>query len=158
MRQFSVSDDGDGGSTGRFAGLVPQSLAVRALSVAVRGPDTVTVGEPARFVVAVKNRLPVAVRVTHPTSRVWGWRVDDVPEADERGLEPPEATRATVLSGGERRTFEATWDGRIRRRGDDGDRWVAYPGRVDFTGYLAVPDWRARGAYDELSVEVSAEH
>ncbi|UPW02107.1 hypothetical protein M0R88_08425 [Halorussus gelatinilyticus] len=156
MRQFSLSDD-DGSGTGWAAGLVPESLAVRALSVTVHGPETVTVGESARFVVAVRNRLPVSVRLTHPTSRVWGWRVDDAPEADERGIEPPEATRTTVLGGGERRAFSATWDGRIRRRGRDGDEWVAYPGTVAFTGYLAVPDWRARGAYDELSVQVVAD-
>ncbi|WP_135852384.1 hypothetical protein [Halorussus salinus] len=153
MRQFSLSDD-EGGSTAWFAGLVPESLAIRALSVEVHGPDTVTVGEPARFVVAVRNRLPVAVRLTHPTSRVWGWRVDDVPEADERGLEPPEQTRTTVLGGGERRTFEAEWDGRIRRRSDAGDQWVARPGTVEFTGYLDVSGWRARDAYDKLSVKV----
>jgi len=157
MRQFSLSDDDEGGSTAWFAGLVPESLAVRSLSVEVHGPETVTVGEPARFVVAVRNRLPVAVRLTHPTSRVWGWQVDDVPEADERGLEPPEQTRTTVLGGGERRTFEATWDGRIRRRSREGDRWVARSGTVDFTGYLDVSDWRARGAYDDLSVRVVAD-
>lgn len=153
MRQFSISDD-EGGGTAWFAGLVPQSLAARALSVTVRGPDTVNVGEPARFVVSARNRLPVAVRFTHPTSRVWGWLVDGVPEADERGLEPPEETRTTVLGGGERLTFHATWDGRIRRRGVDGDQWVARPGTVDFTGYFAVSDWRSRGAYDDFSVQV----
>lgn len=157
MRRLPTSGDGDGESHQRggwLAEVVPDRVAVRALSVAVRGPETVTVGEPARFLVSVRNRLPATVSLTLPSSRLWGWRVDDAPEADERNYEAPETARTVTFGGSERRVFEATWDGRVRRSGGDSDVWVPHEGPATFTGYLAVEDWERRGLYDRLSVEV----
>lgn len=146
--------DGDRSDGGWLARVVPDAVAVRALSVEVRGPETVTVGESARFLVVVSNRLPVAVRVELPTSRLWGWRVAGVPEADERGYEAPDTPRTVTFGRGGYRVFKATWDGRIRRAGESGDRWTPREGTVSFTGYLAAEGWERRGLYDERSVEV----
>lgn len=102
---------------GWIAGVVPDAVALRGLSVAVHGPDAVTLGEPAEFHVVVRNRLPVAVSVTLPTSRLWGWQVDGVPEADERGYDAPDTSRGVTFAGGERKAFSVEWDGRVRRAG-----------------------------------------
>lgn len=159
MRRLPTSggglETGSGGGVGRWlAGLVPDPVALRALAVEVRGPDTVTVGEPARFVVTVRNRLPATVSVTLPTPQVWGWCVDDAPEADERGFEPPEATRPVTFGRRERREFAAVWDGRIRRSDTDGNVWVARSGTHQFTGYFAAEKWEQRGLYDRHEVRV----
>jgi hypothetical protein len=136
------------------AGVVPEAVARRGLSVEVRGPETVTLGEPARFYVAITNRLPVAVSVTLPTTRLWGWQIDGVPEADERGYEAPETSRTVAFARGGRKVFSTEWDGRVRRTGDSGDVWVDCEGRSRFTGYLAVEGWEDRGLYDEMDVFV----
>lgn len=146
-----LSDRNDGGW---LAGVVPDAVALKALSVDVHGPETVTLGEPARFFVVVRNRFPVTLRFTLPSSRLWGWHVDDAPEADERGYEPPDAPRTVIFGRNERRVFEATWDGRIRRAERSGDRWIPHEGTAAFTGYLAADGWERRGLYDELTVEV----
>ena len=154
----SLSDrdvfDGDRGDGGWLSGVVPDAVARRALSVEVRGPATVKLGEPARFFVVVRNRLPMAIELTLPTSRLWGWRVDGAPEADERGYEPPNAPRTVTFGRSQRRVFEAIWDGRIRQADESGDRWIPHEGTAAFTGYLAIDGWERRGLYDELSVEV----
>lgn len=155
MRRLPMSSDDDLRSSGDWvAGLIPDAVALRALSVAVRGPDTVTLGEPTRFVVVVRNRFPASVAVTLPTARLWGWRVDDVPEADERGYEPPNQERTVAFAGSERKVFEATWDGRVRRSTDEGNVWDDREGACEFTGYLAADGWERRGLYDRKQVEV----
>ena len=158
MRAYdALSDDGsDGRSAGWLSRFVPRELAFRALAVEVRGPDAVTLGEPARFVVSVRNRLPIPLAVTLPTSRLWGWSVDGAGEADERGHAPPDTSRRVAFGRRERRTFAATWDGYVRRSDGErtGDRWVPVEGRVTFTGYLAADDWERRGLYDRLKLRV----
>ena len=156
MRRLPMSsgDDLRNDGDGWVAGFIPDAVALRALSVAVRGPDTVTLGEPTRFVVVVKNRFPASVAITLPTARLWGWRVDDAPEADERGYEPPSAERTVAFARNERKVFEATWDGRVRRSTDEGNVWVDREGACRFTGYLAADGWERRGLYDRTTVEV----
>lgn len=155
MRRLPMSSDDDLQNHGDWAaGLIPDAVALRALSVAVRGPDTVTLGEPTRFVVVVKNRFPASVAVTLPTARLWGWRVDDAPEADERGYEPPNAERTVAFARNERKVFEATWDGRVRRSTREGNVWVDREGVCQFTGYLAADGWERLGLYDRKAVEV----
>ncbi|WP_135830252.1 hypothetical protein [Halorussus halobius] len=136
------------------AGLVPDAVVLRGLSVEVRGPDRMALGEPTRFRIAIRNRLPLPVSVTLPTSRLWGWQVDGVPEADERGYDAPDANRTVVFARGERKVFEAAWDGRIRRSSVDGDVWTDQEGPCEFTGYLAADDWERRGLYDRTEVVV----
>ena len=157
MRRLpTVSDDEslERESGSWLAGVVPDAVALRGLSVEVRGPETVRLGEPARFWVSVRNRLPVAVSVTLPTSRLWGWQVDGVPEADERGYEPPETGRTVRFARGERKAFTTTWDGRVRQASDEGDVWVDREGPRRFTGYFAVEGWEERGLYDRIEVVV----
>lgn len=155
MRRLPTSSgDFDDEDSGWTAGLVPDAVALRGLSVEVRGPDRVTLGEPARFRVGIRNRLPMSASVTLPTSRLWGWRVDDVPEADERGYDAPETNRTVVFARGERKVFEATWDGRIRRSDTGGNVWVDREGTCEFTGYLAADGWERRGLYDRTEVVV----
>jgi hypothetical protein len=154
MRHHPVLWDDEGSDAGCFGKIVPDAIAWRALSVEVRGPETVTVGEPARFLVVVRNRLPAGVNLTLPTSRLWGWRVEGAPEADERAYEAPDAQRTVTFGRSQRRVFEATWDGRIRRADESGDCWTPCEGTVSFTGYLAVEEWERRGLHDELLVEV----
>lgn len=149
-----LTTGGESGTGSWLAGLVPDSAALRALAVEVRGPETVTVGEPARFDVTVRNRLPATVSVTLPTPRVWGWLVDGAPEADERGYEPPETTRTVTFGRRERREFATAWDGQIRRADGDGNVWVARTGKYRFTGYFAAEAWERRGLYDRHEVRV----
>lgn len=155
MTPFRALGDDDGRASGGWlAAVVPDSLAVRALSVEVRGPSRVTVGDPVEFAVVVQNRLPTPVSLTLPSSRLWGWEVDGLPEADERGYEAPDAQRIVTFGRREQRVFETRWDGRIRTRDDGSDRWVPSHGPVTFTGYLAVPSWEQRGVFDTQQIEV----
>jgi len=157
MRYLPTSSDEEfDGETGSWvASLVPESVALRALAVELRAPDAVALGEPTTFYVVVRNRLPVPIAVTLPTPKLWGWLVDDAPEGDERGYEPPDAERTVAFGSRERRTFTATWDGRVRRSGRDGDVWDDRRGTHDLTGYLAAEEWERRGLYDcrEVTVE-----
>lgn len=173
MRRLpTVGDDENlNESASWLAGVLPDAVALRGLSVEVRGPETVTLGEPARFHVSIRNRLPLPVSVTLPTSQLWGWQVDGVPEADERGYEPPETERTVVFHRGERKVFSTTWDGRVRRNDDEenrrsdgegeesaareaGDVWVDREGPCRFTGYLVADRWEERGLYDRTEVVV----
>lgn len=141
-------------NAGWLAGMVPERLAVRGLTVDVQAPDTVSVGSPSPIAVTIHNRLPLPVVFTLPTSRLWGWLVDTMPEADSRGFEPPAVERRFGLDRGQRRTFVATWDGRVRKRGDDGDVWQDARGTHTITGYLAAKHWCERGLYGESTVDV----
>lgn len=156
MRRLpTVSDDESvSQSSGWLAGAIPDAVALRGLSVEIRGPETVTLGEPARFQVAVKNCLPMSVSVALPTSQLWGWQVDGVSEADERGYEPPDTGRTVAFARGERKAFSTTWDGRVRQSGDEGNVWVDREGTRQFTGYFAVEGWEERGLYDRMEVDV----
>lgn len=155
MRFDYVTDgENDGRSGSWFSRAVPRPVVLRALDVKFRGPTKVTVGDPETFVLTIRNRLPIPVALTLPTSRLWGWSVDDVPEADERGFDPPDATRRVAFARNERRVFTTTWDGQVRRAGERGDEWVPQEGTCRVVGYLAADDWERRGLYDDHEVRV----
>ncbi|WP_158059122.1 hypothetical protein [Halorussus halophilus] len=155
MRFDYVTDDENDGRAGSWVTrLVPRELVLRALAVDLRGPATLTVGEPETFVLTVRNRLPIPVALTLPTSRLWGWSVEGIPEADERGFEPPAVARRVAFARRERRVFPLRWDGFVRRAGATGDEWVPQDGSCQITGFLAVDDWERRGLYDDLEVRV----
>lgn len=137
---------------------IPRRLALRALAVDLRAPARVTPGEPVRFQVSIRNRLPVAVSVELPTSRVWGWAVDGVPEADERGFEPPDEPRTMTFGRRERRVFEGHWDGTVRRSGAEGDVWVPVPGTHTLSAFLAVPDPHRWSVAARATVAVGSPH
>lgn len=140
---------------GWAAKLVPRALAIRGLGVAVTGPDTVRVGEPTTFAVRIRNRLPAPVSIQLPTARLWGWAVDDVTDADARDLSPPDVARSVTFGIRERRRFDWTWDGTVRRPREDGStEWVPVPGRHTVTGYVAAADWERLGLYAETPVTV----
>ena len=124
------------------------------LSVELHCPETFALGERTRFAVSIRNRLPVPLAVALPTSRLWGWAVDGIAEADARGYELTRVPHATAFDRGERRMFEATWDGRIRRAGDRGDVWEASPGTHTLSGYLAVADPEERGVIAQRTISV----
>lgn len=147
-----------GGGSSWFDRLVPSFLARAALTVEVRTPKTIQLGNQTPFYVVVKNRLPVPVSVSTPTSRLWGWEVDGALEADRRSFSPPATGRSVRFSGRERRVFEATWDGRICDEGDNGPVWIDAEGTHTLTGYLAVENWKYRGLCAETEITVSDGH
>lgn len=146
----SRSDD----TPGFLSRLIPNALALRWLDVDLRAPGQVTVGESTEFLFQVRNRLPVPVSLTLPTSRLWGWTVDGVDEADARGYQPPESPRTVTFKRRERRTFSDTWDGTVRRPSDGGDRWEPHVGACTLTAYLAVDGWRRRGLFASAQISV----
>ena len=137
------------------AKLLPNPIVYRSLAVALTVPETVQVGTPTTFTLRVRNRLPVTVSLPLPTSRVWGWTVDDLNEADERGYAPPAHPRTISLSSRGERRFEWSWDGTIRRMRDDSkDEWVPAMGTHAVTAYIAIADWETRNAFDRANVTV----
>ena len=144
----------DGRRSSWLSRVVPSRAALRALAVDLRAPARVTVGEPAAFQVSIRNRLPLPVAVELPTSRVWGWAVDGVPDADERGFGPPAEPRTVRFGGRERRVFEGRWDGTVRRSGPAGDVWEPVPGTRSLSAFLAVSDPERRGVAASASVTV----
>lgn len=151
-----LSPDPAGGidDTGSFfAGLVPDPVALRCLSVELRAPREIVVGEPTTFLLRIRNRLPAPVSVRLPTSRLWGWAVDGIPEADERGFEPPETSRTVAFRTRETKQFEGAWDGHIRRAGIDGDVWRPEAGTHTLSVHLATEDPR-RQLSDSVQVTV----
>ena len=147
----------DGKRSSWLASLVPRRIALWALGVDLRGPARVKPGEPAQFQLSIRNRLPVAIAVALPTSRLWGWAIDGVPEADERGFEPPAESRTVRFGGRERRVFEGHWDGMMRRSGPDGDFWEPTPGSHTLSAYLAVTEPEHHEVVDSASVTVEPE-
>lgn len=149
-------ESGDGGSW--YDKLVPSFMARAALTVEVQTPKTIHLGEQTSFYVVVKNRLPIPVTVSTPTSRLWGWKVDGLLEADKRTFSPPEIGRSVRFGGLERKVFQATWDGRIREEGTSHRVWTEAAGTHTLTGYLAVEDWERRGLGATATVTVRDSH
>lgn len=147
----------DGKRSSWLASLVPRRIALWALRVHLRAPTRVVPGEPVQFQVSIRNRLPIAIAVKLPSSRLWGWAIDGVPEADERGFEPPAEPRTVRFGGRERRVFEGRWDGMMRRPGPDGDIWEPIPGSHTLSAYLAVTKPESSGVIDSSSVTVEPE-
>lgn len=153
-RRMPTADEQGSRMNGWLRKVIPERLALRALAVEINVPDRITVGHPEPIRVTVRNRLPFPLAISTPTSRLWGWEVDAVPEADRRGFSAPDTGRAVSFNLSERRVFKATWDGRFCERSGDDTVWRDAPGRHTVTGYLAVKDWRRRGLYDEQEIVV----
>ena len=148
-----AESDGDGG--GWFDRLVPQFLAAAALSVSVRAPEAIRLGDPTSFYVVVRNRSPIPGTVSTPTSRLWGWEVDGIHEADTRSFSPPETGRSVRFGGFERKVFQATWDGRICEEHGGETVWSDATGTHTLRGYLAVENWERKGLFAETEVTVT---
>lgn len=147
-------DDSDGSTGGWGAAIIPEWLARRAISLRLDAPDVFPVGRRTPFRFIVRNRAPVGVALTLPTSRIWGWAVDGVPEAGVGRFDPPEGDRSFRLGPREQRTFTGRWDGRIRTHDDEGDVWAPASGSCELTAHLAVSDWERHGL--SASTTVSA--
>lgn len=135
--------------------LVPSVLAHAALTVELQAPATIRLGEQTTFVVVVRNRVPIPITVTTPTSRLWGWKVDGVPEADRRSFAPPATGRTVRFGGLERKEFQATWDGRICEEKHGETVWTDAPGTHTLAGYLAVEGGKRNDLSAELEVTVA---
>lgn len=138
-----------------FSKLLPRPLALRALAVELRAPPAIVVGESASFQFSIRNRLPVAVSITLPTSQLWGWCVDGIPGADTRGFEPPTESRVVGFGPRERRIFEGHWDGTIRRRKSEGDVWEPLSGDHTLSAFLALDAPERVGLVAESTVCVN---
>lgn len=140
-----------------ISGLVPQRLGLAALTVEVRAPETIHLGEPTAFQVVIRNRVPFPVVVSTATSRLWGWAVDGIDEGDNRGFTPPATQRQVKFGGRERKVFRGTWDGRICEERNNEPVWVDAPGDHTLTGYLAVDDAENHGLSAAVDVLVVTE-
>jgi hypothetical protein len=152
----TLSPESAGGiedSGGFFAGLIPNRVALRCLSVELRAPREIVVGEPGKFLVRVKNRAPVPLSVRLPAAKLWGWSVNGIPEADERGFEPPDTPRTVSFRRQGVRQFEGRWDGQVRRSEIDGDVWEPKPGAHTLTAFLAT-DYEYQNVRDSVEVTV----
>jgi hypothetical protein len=92
--------------------LVPRSVRLYALSVAVDAPDRVD-GPAVPFVVTMSNALPIPVAVETQSPRLWEWHVDGLPRAshvDSVSGEP----RTIRFDRGETKRFRRRWDRRFR--------------------------------------------
>lgn len=137
--------------------ILPDTIVYRSLDVSLTAPDTVQVGEPTMFTFRVRNRLPIPVSLSLPTSRVWGWMVDELEEADERGYAPPTHSRTISISSRGNQLFEWTWDGMTRHVRDERDgrnEWVPATGSHTVTAYIALSEWKKKGAFGRASVTV----
>ncbi|WP_154018437.1 hypothetical protein [Halolamina rubra] len=95
--------------------------------------------------------------VSTATSRLWGWGVDGIDEADNRTFTPPATQRQVRFGGRERKVFRGTWDGRICEERNNEPVWVDAPGEHTLTGYLAVGDAEKHGLSAATEVLVVTE-
>lgn len=154
-RSGGIGEHSESGG-GRFGlhRLVPSVVARAALTAELRAPETIRLGEPTTFYVVVRNRIPIPLSVSTPTSRLWGWAIDGVPEADRRAFSPPATGRIVRFGGLERKVFEATWDGRICEKRNEKTVWTDATGERTLTGYLAVAERSRDGLTAETTVTV----
>lgn len=145
----------DGGRRVGFLGpRLPTGSSCRLLSCSLEVPAEITAGEPIPFFFRVKNRAPVSLTLACPSSRVWGWAVDGVPEAGAGRYDPPPAPATLAFGPRERRTFVGRWDGQFLETDGGRERWTAAPGTYALTAYVAVENSRARGVVAEADVTV----
>lgn len=133
--------------------LVPDPLAKACLHASIRAPNAFVAGEPSRFVLDVRNRAPLPIAVTLPTGRAFGWQIDGLDAADERGFDPPAQSRQLAFAQLETRSFVGRWDGSVRWTDGDRDRWRFVPGTHTLTAYLATAD----GPTGRLAVSTEVE-
>lgn len=129
-----------------LARLVPQRLARAGLAVSVETDrDRYAVGDPVELRVVLANRLPVPVSVETPTRRLWGWSVDGELEASDEatGLRGGHGTLS--FRGRERKVVTPTWNGLLKRVGEERARWVEpTPGTYEIAAFIALPGKRPR--------------
>lgn len=141
-------------SHGLISSFVPDSLLLKALSTRLETPNQMVVGRRNPFLFHMKNRLPITLSLTLPTSQVWGWEVDGKPMAGLGRYDPPEVPTDFVFAPRESRTFTGYWDGQFYDRSGPMERWSPADGDHQLTAYLAVTRWAQQGKYDRAIVEV----
>ena len=136
---FDDTRDYVGAAVGR---LLPARLTRRCVAVSVATDRArYAPGDPVRIRVTLRNRLPVPVAVTTPTRRPWGWSVDGHLEAEDVPRRSPGGAGSVSFRAREAKTFEWTWDGRIRRVEGDTERWRPLaPGEHELRAFLATAD------------------
>lgn len=123
--------------------LVPQRLARRALAVDVRtDADSYAPGEPVELEVAIRNRLPVVLRVTTPGRRLWGWAVDGELEASDESRFAHSEGGVLVFRPRERKLIRHRWDGRRKRVGERTRFEPLEPGDHELTAFVATEEPR----------------
>lgn len=132
--------------------LVPQALASRMVTVTIETERTTyNVGEPVRFTVTIRNRLPVPVAVETTRNRLWGWTVDGELEASDEPRRRTERANAISLRGNERKRITREWNGRFRRTREGRTRWVrATPGEHELGVFLTT----RRRPSDSVTIEL----
>ena len=132
--------------------LVPAFIARRAVTVSVEpARERIAAGESLPFRVTVRNRLPVAVAVPTPTSRVWSWSVDGLREATESSV-PAGGSGTLRLLAGERRRIDKEWNGLLGREVDGRKRWVEpEPGGHELAAWIGTDPPCAR---DTVRIDV----
>lgn len=134
--------------------LVPAGLRHRFVSVAVSTPrDEYAVGEPVRFTVTIRNRLPVPVSLPTASPVLWEWSVDGDVEASRVSLrDPPDEPGAFAFDRGERKEFRRRWDQLFRV--SDAEWEPAGPGAYAVGAAVNVADADAKGLAAETTVRV----
>lgn len=109
--------------------LVPQNLAVSALTVGVTIQEgSYTTGDKIPFEVVFRNHLPVPVEIESPTSKLWYWSIDGESFASDETPYVRDEPNSMALRARETKVVPQTWNGRFRREGDP-VRWIpAEPG------------------------------
>ncbi|SFR51201.1 hypothetical protein [Halogeometricum limi] len=135
---------------------VPQPLVRRGLSVTVETDrERYALGDAVEFTVTVTNHLPLPVAVETPTRRLWGWTVDGELEASNEQIYLPPSPTKLSFRANESKTFTQTWNGLLKRVGDDDTptRWVEpAPGTHELAAFLALGDDRPEDA-TEIRIE-----
>lgn len=133
---------------------IPTRIAARLLSCSIEAPSELQIGRQRPFRFHVRNVAPTSLSIDLPEGRRWGWNVGDVPEAGVGRFDPP--TEPTRLAFGplERRTFTFHWDGLFRANEEGHDVWTPAPGTHRLAAYVALEDWRTRGAYATTTIHV----
>ncbi len=119
--------------------LLPRWVARRAVRVSLQtDADHYRQGEPVEITLEFKNRLPIPIALYTPSRRLWGWTVDDYLEASDEPRYVDDTPGKFSFRGGERKTVDITWDGRIKHAGDP-DVWkLPEPGEHTLTGFIAT--------------------
>lgn len=147
-------ENGDSRRVSVLASVIPDAVTTRLLACSLEAPARFSVGHSSQFRFHVKNRAPVSLVLTLPSSRPWGWRVDGEPEAGIGRFDPPKVPSKLALRPREQRTFTGSWNGQIRNRVNGRDIWTPVLGERELVAYIAVDGWDQRGLYARQTVEV----
>lgn len=130
---------------------LPQRVARRAVCLSIgTDADRYRQGEPVTITVEFKNRLPVPLTLETPTRRLWGWTVDGYLEGSDESRYVDETPGTFGFRGGERKTVEVVWNGRIKRDGDPATWELPEPGPVELGAFIATEN----GQRDSVVVDI----